>query len=141
MDSPSSDPASSRSSVLIVDDEPTNINILYSLLKEDYRTLVATNGKRAVELARSSRPPQLILLDIMMPEMDGYEVCKLLKEDPLTRHIPVLFTTAQNDPQEMARGFEVGAADYIHKPICPSILKARVNTHLLLARLLQHQPG
>ena len=126
-----------RSSILIVDDEPTNINILNSLLKEDYRTLVATNGKRALELARSSRPPHLILLDVMMPEMDGYEVCTMLKQDPLTQHIPVLFTTGHNDPEEVARGFEVGAADYIHKPICPPLLKARVHTHLLLARLLQ----
>jgi len=118
--------------VLIVDDEPTNISVINSLLREEYRTLVATSGKRALDIAHSAHPPDLILLDVGMPEMDGYQVCQALKEDPLTRHIPVIFTTGKTTLDDELRGFEMGCADYIHKPISPPVLKARVRTQMLL---------
>ena len=116
-----------------MDDEPTNIAILNSLLSGAYRTLVATSGSRALELARSESPPGLILLDVTMPEMDGYQVCQILKADPKTSHIPVIFTTGRSELQDEIRGFELGCADYIHKPISPPVLKARVETHFLLS--------
>lgn len=126
-------------SVLIVDDDATNLNVLHSLLKDEYRTLVAINGKKALELARSARPPDVILLDIMMPEMDGYEVCQALKSDPRTRQIPVLFTTGTVDLEGETRGFAVGCADFISKPISPPILMARLKTQMLLLAARQAQ--
>ncbi|WP_263368222.1 PP2C family protein-serine/threonine phosphatase [Edaphobacter bradus] len=118
--------------VLLVDDEPANIQIVNSILKDSYKTRIATNGAKALELANQAPPPDLILLDVMMPEMDGYEVCSRLKLADHTRDIPVIFLTGQTEIAEETKGFEVGAVDYIHKPFSPAIVQARVRTHLVL---------
>ncbi len=120
--------------ILVVDDEPLNINILVDLLKDNYKMMAAKNGKQALKAARSSNKPDLILLDIMMPEMDGYEVCSILKEDSATKDIPVMFVSAMNEDSDETKGFELGAVDYITKPISPRILQARVQTHLALTQ-------
>ena len=119
--------------ILVVDDEPINIDVLGGLLKQDYRLIVAKNGERALKAALSGNP-DLILLDIMMPDMDGYEVCRRLKADESTRDIPVIFITAMNQTDDEALGFELGAADYITKPVSPPILRARVKTQLALVQ-------
>lgn len=115
--------------VLVVDDAPANLSLLAGLLNKSYRVKLAPSGAKALELAHRGLP-DLILLDVMMPEMDGYEVCRRLKADPVTARIPVLFLTAMSQPEDEARGFEVGAADFIQKPISPAIVQARVRTHL-----------
>lgn len=120
--------------VLIVDDTPANIQILVPLLKGDYRTLVATRGEKALELA-AARSPDVILLDIMMPEMDGYEVCRRLKSNPQTDDIPVIFITAKSETADEAKGFELGAVDYITKPFNSVIVQARVRTHVANHRM------
>jgi len=119
--------------ILIVDDSPSNVRTLVQFLREDYRTLVAASGAAALELAFQERP-DLILLDVVMPEMDGYQVCERLKEDPRTRQIPVIFVTGQNEEGGELRGFDLGAVDYIIKPFSISIVRARVRTHLELKR-------
>lgn len=121
-----------KATILVVDDTPDNITLLCSLLGEQYRNKVATNGEKALKIARSDPKPDLILLDIMMPEIDGYEVCRQLKADPATEHIPVIFLTAKSQEGDETKGFELGAVDYITKPIVPPILMARVQTHLAL---------
>ena len=118
--------------ILIVDDETSNIRILHNVLKEDYQISVATNGLEAIELARSDPRPGLILLDIMMPGLDGYEVCRLLKEDKKTCSIPVLFVTTMGQEDDEAKGLNLGAVDYLTKPISPPIVKARVKNHMRL---------
>jgi len=118
--------------LLLVDDEPANIQIVNSILKDIYQTLIATNGVKALELANQDPPPDLILLDVKMPEMDGYEVCARLKSADHTRDIPVIFLTGQTEIDDETKGFEVGAVDYIHKPFSPAVVKARVHTHLVL---------
>jgi phosphoserine phosphatase RsbU/P len=118
--------------VLVVDDAPANLQIVHSILKQDFKILVATSGAKALELARNSPQPELILLDVEMSEMNGYEVCALLKCAPETRDIPVIFLTGKTDVEDETKGFEVGAVDYIHKPFSPAVVKARVHTHLLL---------
>ena len=117
--------------ILIVDDTPENINILGELLSE-YRRVFALNGKKALEKAFSDEPPDLILLDIMMPEMDGFEVCQRLKEHPATSDVPVIFVTALGEELDEARGLEIGAVDYISKPFSPLVVKQRVKTQLEL---------
>lgn len=119
--------------MLIVDDAPANLAVLHSLLKDSYRVLVACSAGKALELARSAHPPDLVLLDIHMPDMNGYEACRILKADPATRAIPVIFVSGVTGPEHEARGFECGCADYLHKPISPPLLRARVKTHLRLA--------
>ncbi|NFV79194.1 response regulator [Magnetospirillum aberrantis] len=119
-----------RKTILVVDDTPENLTVVVGLLKDYYRTRVATNGAKALALAGGDEPPDLILLDVMMPEMDGYEVCRRLKGEPATAAIPVIFVSAKSDPEAEARGFEVGAVDYIHKPFSPPIIRARVKTQL-----------
>jgi len=119
-------------SILAVDDVPENLRVVTSLLKDEYKVRVATNGRQALELAIKDPVPSLILLDIMMPEMDGYEVCRRLKADPATAHIPVIFLTAITEVNDEAQGFSLGAVDYITKPISPAILNARVRTQLTL---------
>ncbi|MFH1113823.1 MAG: diguanylate cyclase [Pseudomonadota bacterium] len=119
--------------ILIVDDAPANIRILGQALSSDYRLSVATNGADALEIVRSD-PPDIILLDIVMPGMDGYEVCKRLKEDDLTRNIPVIFVTGKTHEEYEFRGLELGAVDYIAKPFSLPIVKARVKNHLELKR-------
>ncbi|MEE4355630.1 MAG: two-component system response regulator [Desulfococcaceae bacterium] len=118
--------------ILIVDDERFNINVLVEILKSDYRIIVAKSGEEALKRVRTSAPPDLILLDIMMPRMDGYTVCSILQEDRETRNIPVIFITALGEEQDETRGFEVGGVDYITKPVSPPVVMARVKTHLSL---------
>ncbi len=123
---------STKPVVLIVDDTPENLTILNGLLKDGHRTKVANSGERALKLAVAEPKPDLVLLDIMMPGMDGYEVCRRLKADAATREIPVIFLTAKTQVEDESRGFEVGCVDYITKPISPPIVLARVRTHLAL---------
>ncbi len=120
-----------RPHVLIVDDVPENIEVLAAALGADCEVFFAMSGDEAIEVA-SSLPIDLILLDIMMPDVDGYEVCRLLKADPRLAEIPVIFVTAKTDIEDEAKGFEVGAVDYITKPIKRLRVRARVNTHLQL---------
>jgi CheY-like chemotaxis protein/serine phosphatase RsbU (regulator of sigma subunit) len=124
-------PPSTKSTILVVDDTPDNISVLRSILGTDYAIKIANSGRLALEIA-ATQPPDLILLDIMMPEMDGYEVCKHLKADPLTRPIPVIFVTAKTETGDEVQGLALGAVDYLTKPVVPAIVKARVNTHLTL---------
>jgi sigma-B regulation protein RsbU (phosphoserine phosphatase) len=118
--------------ILIVDDTPVNIGVISGALKDSYKTKVATNGEKALALASAEEKPDLILLDIMMPGMDGYEVCSRLKADPATSEIPVIFLTGQTSAEDETRGFEVGAVDYVHKPFSPAVVNARVRSHILL---------
>ncbi len=118
-----------RSTVLVIDDTPANLSLLNQLLRDHYRVKLANSGARGLGLAESA-PPDLILLDIMMPEMDGYAVCRALKSNPLTAGVPVIFLTAKTETADEELGFELGAVDFIHKPIAPSIVLARVRTHL-----------
>lgn len=120
-----------RATILLVDDVPANLSLLSGILRDDYRIQLATSGPKALELVEAAAP-DLILLDIMMPEMDGHEVCKRLKSNPKTRDIPVLFVTAQNQVEDEEQGLMLGAMDYIHKPISPPIIKARVRNHIAL---------
>jgi putative two-component system response regulator len=118
-----------RPTLLVVDDTPANLSLMAGLLNTDYRVKLASSGIRALELAQRD-VPDLILLDVMMPEMDGFELCRRLKADARTRDAPIIFITAMVQPEDEARGFEVGAADFIHKPVSPPILRSRVRTHL-----------
>lgn len=118
--------------VLVVDDTPDNLQLISELLIDHYRVKVANNGAKALRIAQGSPAPDLILLDIMMPEMDGYEVCRRLKADPQTRDIPVIFLTAKSEVADEQLGFDLGAADYITKPISPPIVFARVKAQLQL---------
>ncbi|MBU0994707.1 MAG: two-component system response regulator [Proteobacteria bacterium] len=120
-----------KQTILVVDDTPTNIKILGQILIEDYEISIATSGAQALEIIAQNRP-DLILLDIMMPEMDGYEVCERVKADRHTQNIPVIFVTAKDEESDEAKGFEIGAVDYITKPVSPPVVKARVKTHLTL---------
>ncbi len=123
-----------RPRLLLVDDEPTNLQVLRHILQADYRLLFATDGARALQVAREQLP-QLILLYIMMPGMDGYAVCRALKADPATAGIPVIFVTALNDSQDETAGFDVGGVDYLTKPVSPPVVRARVRNHLSLVRV------
>ena len=123
---------SDKKILLLVDDEPANIKIVNSILKDEYKIRVATNGVKALELGTATPLPDLILLDVVMPEMDGYEVCTRLKSVSSTKDIPVVFLTGQTETSDETRGFEVGAVDYIHKPFSPAVVQARVHTHLAL---------
>lgn len=116
--------------VLVVDDAPENVDILNGLLKNQYRVKVALDGEKALAIASLKDAPDLILLDIMMPGMDGYEVCGKLKGDPDTKEIPVLFLTAKMETEDIVKGFQLGAVDFITKPFNPDELLARVRTHL-----------
>ncbi|MBW7833709.1 MAG: two-component system response regulator [Simplicispira suum] len=118
--------------VLVVDDTPDNLVFMSSLLGEHYRVKVANSGARALKAAQAAPVPDLVLLDIMMPDMDGYEVCRQLKADDATRDIPVIFLTARADTEDERKGFALGAVDYVTKPISPPIVLARVQTHLAL---------
>jgi phosphoserine phosphatase RsbU/P len=136
------DKVNEKQTVLVVDDAPANIQVVNSILKDTYKVRIATNGSKALELVKTSPRPDLILLDVMMPGMDGYEVCSQLKTDPGTKDIPVIFLTGQTETSDETRGFEVGAVDYIHKPFSPAVVQARVQTHLVLRNVreqLAHQ--
>jgi PAS domain S-box-containing protein len=119
-----------NSMVLVVDDTPEILALIHSLLSGTYQVKSANSGKRGMQIAQADPPPDLILLDIMMPGMDGYEVCTQLKADPKTRDIPVIFLTAKSEIENEERGFELGAVDYVTKPIGPSVLLARVKTQI-----------
>jgi len=123
--------------LMVVDDTEANIDILLETLADDYKLVVATDGESAIEDIKKS-PPDLILLDIMMPGMDGYEVCQKLKEMEITRNIPVIFLTALKEEGDEARGLGLGAVDYITKPFNPELVKARVRNHLDLKRHRNH---
>jgi signal transduction histidine kinase len=121
-----------QKTVLVVDDTAVEAAMVAGALKSDFKTVVATNGDRALVLAKGAHKPDLILLDVMMAELDGYEVCRRLKADPVTRDVPVIFLTAKTDMEDETKGFELGAVDYIHKPFSAPIVRARVSTHLAL---------
>ncbi|MBF0178586.1 MAG: PleD family two-component system response regulator [Magnetococcales bacterium] len=122
-----------RARLLIVDDAPTNLRFMGSILREEHEILVATNGLDALKVAETEKP-DLILLDIMMPVMDGYETCRRLKNNPVTRDIPVIFVTARDQEEDEERGLELGAIDYVSKPCSPSIIRIRIRNHLELKR-------
>lgn len=118
--------------VLVVDDVASNIQLMANFLKDKYRIKIATDGQRCIDLAHDEDSPDLILLDIEMPGMDGYEVCDKLKRDPNTATIPIIFVTAKNADDDEEMGLELGAVDYITKPFSPAIVLARVNTQIIL---------
>lgn len=120
--------------ILLVDDTPANLKILGECLRDRYAVSVATSGRQALEMVWERTPPDLILLDIVMPEMDGYEVCRRLKDHPQSRDIPVIFVTALSEAGEETKGLELGAVDYVTKPFSPSIIRARVANHLAYKR-------
>ena len=126
--------APDKATVLVVDDTPSNIELMLDVLDADHELMVATSGQDALDLLAGGCRPDLILLDVMMPGMDGYEVCAALKARPATRDIPVIFVTARTDPDSETRGIEAGALDFIHKPIVPAVVRARVRHHLELVR-------
>lgn len=121
-----------KATILIVDDTPVNIQILSEILKNDYHLKVATNGHKAIEIANSGEKIDLILLDVVMPDMDGYQVCRRLKDESSTNKIPIIFVTAKNDVNDEEAGFNLGAVDYIIKPFHPAIVKVRVRNQISL---------
>ncbi len=122
----------SRQRILVVDDMPDNIEVLRGVLHKEYLLLAAINGPKALQIAQSVEKPDIILLDVMMPDMDGYEVCRRLKSDSRTAHIPVIFVTGMGEVESETLALELGAVDYITKPIIPALVKARIKTHLAL---------
>ncbi len=132
----------SKQTILIVDDMPVNIKLLTETLKSEYEICFATNGPDALEITNSDNSPDLVLLDVMMPDMDGYEVCTRIKKNRFTQNIPVIFITAQGEKSYETMGFEVGAVDYILKPFNQDVVKQRVKTHISLKsarQALEHQ--
>ena len=127
-------PIESRVTVLVVDDTADNLTLMSSLLNDRYRVILANSGQKALQIAQSETPPDLLLLDVMMPGMDGYEVCRRLKAEPKTSGIPVIFLTAKAEVEDERSGLALGAVDYITKPISPPIVLARVETHLNLKK-------
>ncbi|MBA5604877.1 two-component system response regulator [Duganella sp. FT3S] len=128
-------PLQAKPTILVVDDTPDNIDLLCAVLEHDYRTKIAVNGERALKIARGESKPDLILLDIMMPGMSGYDVCKALKADPATRDIPVIFVTAMSEVADEQLGLSLGAVDYITKPVSAPIVLARIKTQLSMKRV------
>ncbi|MEZ8824437.1 HD-GYP domain-containing protein [Vibrio amylolyticus] len=123
---------SERATLLIVDDTAENLDVLTGLFKDKYQVKAAKSGKVAIKLAQMKPQPDLILLDIMMPEVDGYQVCETLKSQPHTAHIPIIFVTAKISPSDEIKGLSLGAVDYITKPITPAVALQRVQTQLAL---------
>jgi two-component system sensor histidine kinase/response regulator len=123
----------SRPCLLLVDDTPSNIDVLVGMLKDDYDLKVANRGAKALKICEAGGPIDLVLLDVMMPEMDGYEVCRQLRATAATRDIPIIFLTAKSELEDVVHGFEIGANDYVAKPFRPAELRARVRTHLMIA--------
>jgi len=117
--------------LLVVDDQPINIQVMYQAFAGDYQVFMATGGLQALAICREN-PPDLVLLDVVMPDMDGFEVCRQLKSHESTRHIPIIFVTAHTDPAQETHGLSLGAVDFIAKPINPAVVRARVNTQLTL---------
>ncbi len=126
-------PPAEHPRILVVDDQPTNIQTLYQILKGDYDVSMATDGSQAISLCQR-RPPDLVLLDVVMPGIDGFEVCRRLKADPATRDVPVIFVTARDSTEDETLGLEVGAVDFIGKPVNPPVVRARVRTQIELKR-------
>ena len=125
------DAQAAKPKLLLVDDQPINIQVLHQIFALDFQVFMATSGDQALAICRDN-PPDLILLDVVMPDMDGFAVCTELKADALTRNIPVIFVTAHDDPAQETHGLEVGAVDFIAKPVNPAVVRARVKTHLML---------
>ncbi len=125
------DARAGKPKLLVVDDQPINIQVLYQIFAADFQVFMATAGAQALAICKDN-PPDLILLDVVMPGMDGFAVCTELKTDALTRNIPVIFVTAHDDPAQETHGLEVGAVDFIAKPVNPAVVRARVKTHLML---------
>ena len=123
-----------KQTILIVDDDPKSIRILAELLCQEYSIAVAKDGETALQIANSNKPPDLILLDVMMPKTDGYEICKKLKKNSHTSKIPIIFITCKDGEEDEIKGFALGAVDYVTKPFHPVIVKARVNTHIILKK-------
>lgn len=123
---------SSKPTVLVIDDTPSNLDVLTGILKDTYQVKVAINGHIGIKIAKTVPQPDLILLDIMMPDIDGFEVCRQLKSQPNTAHIPIIFVTAKIDPEDEVKGLSLGAVDYLTKPITPQIALQRVKTHIAL---------
>jgi putative two-component system response regulator len=119
-----------KSTILVVDDSPDNLSLISGLLKDLYKLKVANNGEKAIKIAQAEKKPDLILLDVMMPGLSGYDVCQTLKSDPATRDIPIIFLTAMTGAEDEKKGLELGGSDYITKPISPPIVLARVKTQL-----------
>lgn len=126
--------ASGEATILVVDDTPANLSLMSSLLRDTYKVKVANSGERALEIAQSDAPPDLILLDILMQDMDGYEVCRRLKAQTSTKDIPIIFITAMDDVENESMGFALGAVDYISKPFNKTVVKARIRVHMQLKR-------
>ncbi|AGX87121.1 diguanylate cyclase [Candidatus Symbiobacter mobilis] len=120
-----------KARLLVVDDQPINIQVMYQIFAGQYQVFMATSGQQALNFCRRT-PPDLVLLDVVMPDLDGYEVCTALKADPATRNIPVIFVTAHTEAAQVTRGLEVGAVDFISKPVNPAVIRARVKTQLTL---------
>ena len=121
--------------ILVVDDESFYREVLENLMRNDYQVVTAENGEQALEIASQQPRPDLIILDVVMPGVDGYEVCRRLKADARTEAIPVIFLTVKSNVDDEVRGFNLGAVDYITKPMSPPIVMARVRTHLKLQLL------
>jgi diguanylate cyclase (GGDEF)-like protein len=121
----------SKPKLLVVDDQPINIQVMYQIFSADFQVFMATSGAQALALCKDN-PPDLVLLDIVMPGMDGFEVCTRLKADETTRNIPVIFVTAYTDAVQETRGLDIGAVDFISKPVNPAVVRARVKTHITL---------
>lgn len=137
-------PSNEIATILVVDDTPANLALMVEVLKPDYRTRIAINGEKALELVFGGEPPDLILLDIMMPGLNGYEVCARIKARPETQGIPIIFVSAMGEVEDETRGLDLGGVDYVTKPISPAIVKARIRTHLAVsqqARELAHLVG
>ncbi len=115
--------------ILVVDDTAENIDVLRGILSSTFKIKAALNGEKALQIAFKN-PPDLMLLDVMMPEMDGYEVCRLLKSDDVTKNIPIIFVTGKTEPDEIAKGLELGAVDFLSKPIDPNLLLEKVKKYL-----------
>ncbi|MEO8542164.1 MAG: adenylate/guanylate cyclase domain-containing protein [Burkholderiaceae bacterium] len=127
-------PSNEIPTILVVDDTPANLALMVDLLKPEYRTRIAINGDKALELVFGGQPPDLILLDIMMPGLNGYEVCQRIKARPDTQDIPIIFVSAMGEIADETRGLDLGGVDYVTKPISPAIVKARIRTHLAVSR-------
>ena len=126
-----------KNRVLIVDDAQFNISVLTEILHNDYEIITAKSGDKALKAVAGPHPPDLILLDIIMPQMDGYQVCTLIKANENTAHIPIIFVTAVSEAMDEAKAFEIGAVDYVAKPFNPVTMKARINTHIKLSTTMQ----
>lgn len=125
------DSSHGKPKLLVVDDQAINIQVLFQIFSADYQVFMATSGAQALAFCRHN-PPDLVLLDVVMPGMDGFDVCKQLKTEALTANIPVIFVTAHNDAAQETQGLELGAVDFIVKPVNPAVVRARVKTHLTL---------